>query len=164
MFPPGFAWGASACAYQSEGAWNVDGKGESIWDRFSHIPSNIRNNDNGDVACDFYHRYQEDIALLKELSFCTQRISLSLPRIFPDGNGSVNIRGLDYYRRVIDTMLENGIMPFIMLYHWDLPQKLQDKGGWTNRDTAEYFSDYADLVFIAFRTAYHIGALYLSHM
>ena len=150
LFPPGFVWGASSCAYQSEGAWNVDGKGESIWDRFSHIPGNIRNNDNGDVACDFYHRYREDIALLKELSLCTQRISISWPRIFPDGNGSANIRGLDYYRRVIDTMLENGIMPFIMLYHWDLPQKLQDKGGWTNRDTAGYFSDYTDLIFRCF--------------
>lgn len=149
-FPPGFIWGASSCAYQTEGAWNADGKGESIWDRFSHIPGNVKNNENGDISCDFYHRYKSDISLMKELSLKAQRISISWPRIFPDGTGKVNNRGIDFYRRIIDTMSENGIQPFIMLYHWDLPQKLQDKGGWTNRDTVGYFSDYADLIFHSF--------------
>lgn len=151
-FPKGFLWGASTSAYQIEGAWNEDGKSESIWDRFTHVPGNILNNDTGDTACDFYHRYREDAAIARELGLNTERISISWPRVMPDGRGQINDKGLDFYRRAVDALLENGVKPFIMLYHWDLPQCLQEKGGWLNRDCAEWFAEYAGKIFEAFPT------------
>jgi beta-glucosidase len=144
--PKDFIWGAATAAYQIEGAWNQDGKGESVWDRFAHTPGKIKNNDNGDVACDSYHRFTEDIALLKQLNLKSYRYSLSWPRIQPDGSGAANQKGLDYYKRLTDGVLAAGIRPTVTLYHWDLPQKLEDVGGWPNRDTAERFADYAALV------------------
>ena len=150
-FKEDFLWGASAAAFQIEGAWDEDGKGESIWDRYCHNPGNVANGDTGDVACDHYHRYREDIALMKELGIQVQRLSISWPRIFPRGTGKINQKGLAFYRDVIDCMLENGIQPFVVLYHWDLPQKLQDAGGWANRETASWFADYAQVMFEALR-------------
>lgn len=149
-FPDNFIWGASCAAFQSEGAWQADGKSESIWDRFCHIPGNILNNDTGDVALDFYHRYAEDARIMKELGLRVQRISISWPRIFPEGSGRLNQKGLDFYRRVVDALLENGVDPFIMMYHWDLPQCLQEKGGWLNRDTAGYLAELAGTIYEAF--------------
>src|SRR6266508_3770266 len=133
-FPADFSWGTATASYQVEGAWNEDGKGESIWDRFSHSPGRIMNEDTGDVACDQYHRYKEDVVLMKELGLRGYRFSISWPRVFPEGKGRVNQAGLDYYNRLIDQLLANGIRPFPTLYHWDLPQALQDEGGWANRD------------------------------
>jgi len=147
IFPENFLWGAATAAYQIEGAYNEDGKGENIWDRFSHIPGNVWNNENGDVACDHYHRYEEDIKLLKELGVDTYRFSISWARIFPEGKGTPNQRGIGFYKRLCEKLLENGIMPAVTLYHWDLPQKLQDKGGWANRETVEHFEQYARYVF-----------------
>ena len=149
-FPRDFLWGASAASFQIEGAWNEDGKSESIWDRFCRTPGNILNGDTGDVACDFYHRYREDIEIMSRLKLQTQRLSVSWPRVLPEGTGRVNEKGLDFYRRVVDAMLEKGIRPFLMLYHWDLPQCLQEKGGWLNRDTASYLAELADILFRAF--------------
>src|SRR3989304_3493310 len=145
-FPPGFLWGCATASYQIEGAWNEDGKGESIWDRFSHTPDHIRDGDTGDVACDHYHRYQEDVALMKELGLKSYRFSIAWPRIFPMGKGPVNQKGLDFYSRLVDELLAAGIMPFPTLYHWDLPQALQDDGGWGNRDTAQHFAEYCSTV------------------
>jgi beta-glucosidase len=145
-FPEGFLWGAATAAYQVEGAWNEDGKGESVWDRFSHTPGHIKNAATGDVACDSYHRYKDDIALLKQLNLKTYRFSIAWPRIQPTGTGPANSRGLDYYKRVTDALLEAGIRPFPTLYHWDLPQTLEDAGGWPNRDTANRFADYVSIV------------------
>jgi beta-glucosidase len=145
-FPEGFLWGAATAAYQVEGAWNTDGKGESIWDRFSHTPGHIKHGATGDVACDSYHRFPEDIALLKQLNLKTYRYSIAWTRIQPTGRGPVNERGLDYYKRLTDAVLEAGIRPLPTLYHWDLPQALEDAGGWPNRDTAERFADYAALI------------------
>ena len=145
-FPNGFLWGAAAAAYQVEGAWQEDGKGESIWDRFSHTPGHIKNGDTGDVACDSYHRYQDDVALLQQLNLKSYRYSIAWPRIQASGRGPVNERGLDHYRRVTDALLEAGIRPMPTLYHWDLPQALEDAGGWPNRDTAARFADYAAIV------------------
>jgi beta-glucosidase len=145
-FPKGFLWGAATAAYQVEGAWNEDGKGESIWDRFSHTPGNIKNGATGDVACDSYHRYREDIALLKQLNLKSYRYSIAWPRIQPSGRGPANSRGLDYYKRLTDAVLEAGIRPLPTLYHWDLPQALEDAGGWPNRDTAARFADYVGIV------------------
>jgi beta-glucosidase len=146
QFPPGFLWGAATAAYQVEGAWREDGRGESIWDRFAHTPGRIRNDDNGNVACDSYHRYAEDIALLRELNLGSYRYSIAWPRIQPSGRGAVNTRGLDYYRRLTDAVLQAGIRPLVTLYHWDLPQPLEDAGGWPNRDTADRFADYVAIV------------------
>jgi beta-glucosidase len=145
-FPQGFLWGTASASYQIEGAWNEDGKGESIWDRFSHTPGKIKRGETGDVACDFYHRYKQDIAIQSELGLSAARISLSWPRIIPAGHGAVNRKGLDFYDRVVDELLAHRIQPWITLYHWDLPQTLEDKGGWPNRDLAEYFRDYASVV------------------
>jgi beta-glucosidase len=144
-FPEGFRWGAATAAYQIEGAWNEDGKGDSIWDRFSHTPGRVRNGDTGDVACDSYHRYEEDVALLGEMNLTSYRFSLSWTRIQPDGRGPVNAKGLDYYGRLVDALLAAGIRPFPTLYHFDLPQRLEDDGGWTQRDTAGRFADYAEI-------------------
>ena len=145
-FPPGFIWGAATAAYQVEGAWNEDGKGESIWDRFVLAPSKIKNGDTGQVACDSYHKYPQDIALLKQLNLKSYRFSTAWTRIQPDGSGPANQKGLDYYSRLTDALLEAGIRPMPTLYHWDLPQALEDRGGWPNRDTAERYADYAGLM------------------
>ena len=145
-FPDGFIWGAATSAYQIEGAWNEDGKGESIWDRFSHTPGTIEDGSTGDVACDHYHRWREDIALMKELGLEAYRFSVSWPRILPAGRGKVNQAGIDFYSRLVDGLLEAGIQPFPTLYHWDLPQGLQDEGGWEARSTAEAFVEYADVL------------------
>jgi beta-glucosidase len=145
-FPEGFLWGISNSSYQTEGAWNEDGKGESIWDRFSHAPGNINNGDTGDVTCDHYHRYKEDVALLKELGIQAYRTSISWPRVIPKGKGDINRAGLDFYNRLVDELLDAGIEPWICLYHWDLPQALQDEGGWANRNIVQYFADYAELM------------------
>jgi beta-glucosidase len=145
-FPEGFLWGMATASYQVEGAWNEDGKGESIWDRYAHAPGHIKGGDTGDVACDHYHHYREDIAILKRLNQKSYRFSISWPRIQSDGSRVANQRGLDHYKRVMDAVLEAGIRPFCTLYHWDLPQWAEDKGGWPNRDLAGYFADYAGLV------------------
>lgn len=145
-FPHGFVWGAGTSAYQIEGAWNEDGKGDSIWDRFSHTPGNIEDGSTGDVACDHYHRWREDIALMKELGLKAYRFSVSWPRILPAGRGKLNEAGLDFYSRLVDGLLEAGIAPLVTLYHWDLPQSLQDEGGWAARSTAEAFMEYSNIV------------------
>jgi beta-glucosidase len=146
-FPNGFLWGTATASYQIEGAWNEDGKGESIWDRFAHTPGKTKNNDTGDVALDHYHRYREDVQLIKALGAKTYRFSISWPRIFPEGTGAPNLKGLDFYSRLVDELLANGIEPFATLYHWDLPQALQDRwAGWESPDTAKAFADYAGYV------------------
>jgi beta-glucosidase len=148
-FPKNFYWGTATAAYQVEGAWNEDGKGESIWDRFSHTPHKIKNGDTGDVACDHYHRYREDVNLVRALETNSYRFSIAWTRIQATGSGRPNPKGLDFYSRLVDTLLEAKIRPFPTLYHWDLPQALEDAGGWPNRDTAQRFADYADLVLTA---------------
>ena len=142
-FPPDFLWGSATASYQVEGALHEGGRGPSIWDTFSHIPGKVHDNDTGDVADDYYHRYKQDIALMKQLGLKSCRFSIAWTRIFPSGTGQPNQAGLDFYRRMTDALLEAGIAPFCTLYHWDLPQPLQDRGGWENRDTAKAFADYA---------------------
>ena len=146
VFPKGFFWGTSTASYQVEGAWKEDGKGESIWDRFSHTPGKIKNGDTGDVACDSYHRWKDDITLMRAMNLTSHRFSIAWPRIQPTGSGPVNAKGMDYYNRLVDALLAAHIRPFVTLYHWDLPQTLEDAGGWPNRDTASRFADYAQLV------------------
>jgi beta-glucosidase len=147
IFPQEFRWGTATSAYQIEGAWNEDGKGESIWDRFAHTPGKIDNGDTGDVALDHYHRYKDDVQRMKALGAKSYRFSISWPRIFPQGGGKPNLKGLDFYNRLVDELLANQIEPFATLYHWDLPQALQDKyGGWESRDTAKAFADYAGFI------------------
>ena len=143
-FGKDFLWGAATAAYQIEGAHNADGKGQSIWDTFSHKKGKIERNENGDIACDFYHKYADDIALIKEMNLNVNRFSISWTRIFPEGIGKTNQAGIDFYHKVIDKCLELGVQPWITLYHWDLPQVLQDKGGWTNRDVIIWFSEFAE--------------------
>jgi beta-glucosidase len=145
IFPDDFIWGAATAAYQIEGAWDKDGKSESIWDRFVHTPGNVKGNDTGDVACDSYHRYAEDIAILRSLNLKSYRYSMSWPRIQHAGRGPANDKGLDFYKRMTDAVLAAGLRPIITLYHWDLPQALEEAGGWPNRDTAARFVDYAQL-------------------
>lgn len=145
-FGKDFLWGVATAAYQIEGAWNVDGRGPSVWDTFSHKRGKVDRNENGDVSCDFYNRYPTDIPLVKELNMDVFRFSTAWSRILPTGTGQVNQKGLDFYARVIDTCLEKGVQPWLTLYHWDLPQALEDKGGWQNRDVVGHFSEYADLV------------------
>ncbi|WP_287019971.1 family 1 glycosylhydrolase, partial [Dictyoglomus sp.] len=130
VFPKDFLWGTATASYQIEGAWNEDGKGESTWDRFSHTPGAIYQNQNGDVACDHYHRYEEDVKLMAEIGLKAYRFSISWPRIFPEGRGKINPKGVSFYERLINKLLEKNIKPAITLYHWDLPQALEDKGGW----------------------------------
>jgi beta-glucosidase len=142
-FPASFTWGAATASYQIEGAWDADGKGESIWDRFSHTPGKIKEAASGDVACDHYHRYQEDVALMQALGLNAYRFSIAWSRILPDGFGNVNPAGLDFYDRLVDSLLEASIKPFITLHHWDLPQGLYEQGGWLKRDNLGYFADYA---------------------
>lgn len=146
-FPADFIWGTATSAYQIEGAADEDARGPSIWDAFAHTPGRTHNGDNGDVACDSYHRLDEDIALLKELGVRAYRFSISWPRILPEGKGPVNPRGLEYYHRLVNRLLVNGIQPFCTLYHWDLPQKLQEQGGWNSRETVDAFVEYAEAVF-----------------
>lgn len=146
-FPKDFVWGTATAAYQIEGAYNEDGRGESIWDRFCHTPGMVENGDTGDIACDHYHRYEEDIKIMKEMGIKSYRYSIAWPRIFPEGKGKPNQKGLDFYKRITNLLLENGITPAVTLYHWDLPQKLQDIGGWANRDVTDYFAEYAGEVF-----------------
>jgi beta-glucosidase len=145
-FPTDFVWGAATSAFQIEGAWKADGKGESIWDRFGHTPGRIVNDETGDFACDHYHRWPEDVELMKTLGLDAYRFSISWPRILPAGRGPVNAAGMDLYRRLIDALLQANIQPFPTLYHWDLPQVLQDRGGWPARDTIQAFGEYADFV------------------
>jgi beta-glucosidase len=145
-FPADFTWGTATSAYQIEGAVTEDGRAPSIWDTFSHTPGRIDNDDHGDVACDHYHRWPEDIALMKRLGTDAYRMSIAWPRVMPAGDGPVNTAGLDFYDRLVDALLDAGITPNITLYHWDLPQSLQDRGGWTVRDTAEHLADYASVV------------------
>jgi beta-glucosidase len=142
-FPHDFLWGTATAAYQIEGAWNEDGKGESIWDRFSHTPGKIKDQTTGDVACDHYHRYQEDIALMRRLGLKAYRFSTAWPRVLPSGRGRINPPGLDFYDRLVDRLCAANIEPFLTLYHWDLPYALHQEGGWTNRDVAYTFADYA---------------------
>ncbi len=142
-FPEGFLWGSATASYQVEGAVHEDGRGPSIWDTFSHTPGKTHNGDTGDVADDYYHRYKQDIALMKDLGLKTCRFSIAWSRIFPEGTGSPNPKGLDFYNRMVDALLEAGVQPWCTLYHWDLPQALQDKGGWESADTAKAFADYA---------------------
>ncbi len=145
-FPTNFVWGAATAAYQIEGAVNADGRKPSIWDTFTHTPGKIFNNQNGDIACDHYHRYREDVALMRELGLNGYRFSISWPRVMPDGRGQINQKGLDFYDKLVDELLTAGIQPYTTLYHWDLPQVLQDKGGWKIRATAQAFAEYADAV------------------
>jgi pimeloyl-ACP methyl ester carboxylesterase len=146
-FPEGFYWGVATSAYQTEGAWNEDGKGLSIWDTYCHTPGNIKNDDSGDVANDHYHRYTEDVALMKSIGATAYRFSIAWPRIFPDGTGQPNPKGIEFYSRVVDELLTAGIEPFATLYHWDLPQALHDTyGGWQSKDTVTAFAEYAGYV------------------
>lgn len=145
-FPIGFRWGTATAAYQIEGAWNEDGRGLSIWDTFSHTPGKTYHGATGDVAADHYHRWQEDVALMAELGLNAYRFSIAWPRIIPTGTGPVNPAGLDFYDRLVDALLEKGIEPFITLYHWDLPQALEERGGWPVRETAFAFGEYARVV------------------
>jgi beta-glucosidase len=146
IFPENFLWGAATASYQIEGAWNKHGKGESIWDRFTHTPGKILNGDTGDMADDHYRLWKKDIGLMKKIGLQAYRFSISWTRILPAGRGRVNQKGLDFYSNLVDGLLEAGIEPFVTLYHWDLPQALEDEGGWTVRSTAEAFADYADVV------------------
>lgn len=145
-FPEDFVWGAATSAYQIEGAVAEDGRLPSIWDTFAHTPGTIDNGDTGDLACDHYHRWPEDVALMGDLGLNAYRFSIAWPRIVPTGSGAVNAKGLAFYDRLVDKLLDAGIRPFATLYHWDLPQTLQDDGGWTVRDTAERFAEYAGVV------------------
>jgi beta-glucosidase len=145
-FPSDFVWGAATAAYQVEGAATEDGRGESIWDRFSATPGKVVNGDTGAVACDTYHRYAEDIGLMRSLGIGAFRLSVAWPRILPDGRGRVNQPGLDFYDRLVDELLANGLDPYVTLYHWDLPQVVEDRGGWPERETVEAFTEYTEIV------------------
>lgn len=145
-FGPNFIWGTATAAYQIEGAHAEDGKGPSIWDTFSHTRGKIKDKTNGDIACDFYHRYAEDIALMRQMGIPTFRFSTAWPRIQPTGTGPANDKGLDFYKRVADKCLENNVQPWVTCYHWDLPQALQDRGGWANRDVLGWFEDYVGII------------------
>ena len=148
--PNNFLFGAASASYQVEGAWNEDGKGLSNWDVFSKIPGKTFENTNGDVAVDHYHRYKEDIALMAEMGLESYRFSISWPRIFPNGTGEVNEKGLEFYNKLIDECLKHDIVPFVTLYHWDLPQALEEKGGWKNKETVDAFVRFADTCFQSF--------------
>lgn len=145
-FPKGFVWGTASASYQVEGAAREDGRGESIWDRYCTIPGNVDNGDSGDVACDHYHRYREDVKLMQQMGMTGYRFSIAWPRIFPDASGKPNAEGLAFYSDLVDALLEAGIIPYVTLYHWDLPQALQDIGGWANPEMPQYFLTYARTV------------------
>jgi beta-glucosidase len=146
-FPEGFLWGAATSAYQVEGAWDEDGKGESVWDRYAHARGRVARDETGDVACDHYHRMPQDVALMRSLGLRAYRFSIAWTRVFPEGTGRVNAEGLDFYDRLVDALGEAGIAANATLNHWDLPQALQDRGGWESRDSASWFADYARTVF-----------------
>ena len=146
QFPADFLWGTATSSYQIEGAWQEGGKGESIWDRFAHTPGNVLGGHSGDVACDHYHRWHQDIALMKSMGLQAYRFSVAWPRILPQGTGDVNQEGLDFYSRLVDGLLAAEITPFITLYHWDLPQIIQDLGGWPSRQSVDAFVEYADVL------------------
>jgi beta-glucosidase len=154
-FPTGFAFGAATSAYQIEGAVAEDGRGTSIWDTFAKTPGRVLNGHHGDVAMDHYHRFAEDVAIMADLGLTAYRFSVSWPRIQPDGTGEINQKGLDFYKRLTDELLRHGIDPWLTLYHWDLPQALEDRGGWPNRDTAYRFADYAAAVHDALKDHVH---------
>jgi beta-glucosidase len=143
LFPPGFLWGTATASYQVEGAVKEDGRGKTIWDTFSHTPGKVHNGDTGDISVDYFHRYKEDIQLMRDLGVKTFRFSIAWSRIFPTGTGPANPQGLDFYNKMVDALLEAGIEPYCTLFHWDLPQPLEDKGGWSNQDTSKAFADYA---------------------
>jgi len=145
-FPADFLWGAATAAYQIEGAADEDGRGRSIWDTYSHSPGRVRDGDTGDVAADHYHRWRDDVALMAELGLGSYRFSVAWPRIQPGGRGPANQKGLDFYSGLVDELLDRGIEPWVTLYHWDLPDELEQAGGWPVRETAERFAEYADLV------------------
>ena len=148
-FPDDFLWGAATSAYQIEGSPLADGAGPSIWDRFVHSPGLIASGDTGDVACDHYRRYQTDVQLMADLGLNAYRFSIAWGRVLPNGRGRPNPAGLDFYKRLVDSLLEHDIQPFVTLYHWDLPAALDDLGGWLNPDIAPWFADYARLIFEA---------------
>ncbi len=150
-FPQNFKWGAASAAYQIEGAWNEDGKGPSVWDELCHQPGRIHSGHTGDVACDHYHRYPEDVALMRHIGLEAYRFSISWPRVLPEGVGAINAKGLDFYSRLVDGLLEAGIEPWVTLFHWDYPLSLYHRGGWLNRDSVEWFGEYASVV------AEHLG-------
>ncbi|MGC8765951.1 MAG: GH1 family beta-glucosidase [Brevinematia bacterium] len=145
-FPDGFLWGTATSSYQIEGAWNEDGKGLSNWDVFSHKKGKIKDNTTGDVACDHYHLYKEDVKLMKELGYKAYRFSISWPRIFPEGKGKVNQKGIDFYKRLVEELIKADIVPFATLYHWDLPLELEKKGEWYKRELAFYYADYVERI------------------
>ncbi len=145
-FPKDFVWGAATASYQIEGTTTSEGCGESIWHRFSHTPGKTRNGDHGDIACDHYHRYPEDVQIMSETGLDGYRFSISWPRVIPKGKGDVNPLGLDFYDRLVDELLKSNIKPFVTLFHWDYPQALQDEGGWANPDSVKWFADYVDVV------------------
>src|SRR5262245_34429771 len=146
QFPKDFLWGTATASFQIEGAVHEDGRGESIWDRFAAVPGNIMTGETGEPACDSYHRYMDDVAVMQALGVNAYRFSIAWPRIIPDGSGAVNPAGLAYYERLVDALLQANITPLVTLYHWDLPQTLQDRGGWGNRATIDAFVRYADIV------------------
>ncbi|MBN1202583.1 MAG: beta-glucosidase [Anaerolineae bacterium] len=145
-FPKDFLWGGATASYQIEGAAQEDGRGECVWHRFSHTPGKVENGDTGDVACDHYHRYREDVALMQQLGLNAYRFSISWPRVIPQGTGSTNPAGLDFYDRLVDALLKANIRPVVTLNHWDFPQALMGSGGWTNPDSVQWFADYADVM------------------
>ena len=147
QFPPSFVWGSATSAYQIEGSPTADGAGPSIWQRFAHTPGNTSNGDTGDVACDHYRRFESDVALMKELGMQSYRFSIAWGRVLPQGTGPLNEKGMDFYERLVDCLLAHGIAPMATLYHWDLPEALDNRGGWLNPDIAQWFADYASLVF-----------------
>ncbi|MFX1299292.1 MAG: glycoside hydrolase family 1 protein, partial [Promethearchaeota archaeon] len=146
-FPEGFIWGAATSSYQIEGAWNEDGKGKSMWDVATRIPGLFKNGDTGDVACDHYHRYKEDVQLMKKIGLNAYRFSISWPRIFPRGKGKVNPKGVAFYDNLINELLLNGIEPVVTLYHWELPIPLQARGGWESRKIVDTYVKYATFLF-----------------
>ncbi|HEY8200350.1 MAG TPA: family 1 glycosylhydrolase, partial [Actinomycetota bacterium] len=146
VIPPDFVWGAATSSYQIEGGISDDGRGPSIWDAFSHTPGRILGGDTGDVSCDHYHRWREDLAFMRRLGLRAYRFSVAWPRVFPEGTASVNTAGLDWYDRLVDGLLDAGITPFVTLYHWDLPQALQDRGGWASGGIVDAFVAYAETV------------------
>ena len=147
QFPQGFYFGSASAAYQIEGGWDADGKGPSTWDVFVRKPGNIRTGETGDVACDTYHDFQTDIDIMAELEMNAYRFSIAWSRVLPEGKGDINPKGLDYYSRLVDALLEKGITPFITLFHWDMPQALfAENGGFAGQDTAGYYADYVEVV------------------
>ncbi len=163
-FPPSFHFGASTSAYQIEGAVAEDGRLPSIWDEFAHKSGRIKDGSTGDVACDHYHRWESDVALIKSLGHNAYRFSIAWPRVVPEGRGAVNAKGLDFYDRLVDRLLENGIAPYATLYHWDLPQPLAEQGGWQVRATAHAFADYAATVAQRPTTSQTVTPMHLSKL